>query len=154
VLFVAVLAVLAIQFSKSDARVRMHWLRAVILPNIALLLAVIPLIGWYNLRVTATRPASRIWSTCASTIRCRCSGRSRPLPPKEYSNANLRAAHQTEIDDYRRFHNCESSDDAGAASGEHIPERSVAPVSGFRFFATGGAVGAGVENARNGWCCC
>ena len=105
VLCAAVLAVLAIQFLKSDARVRLHWLRTVILPNIAVLLLAIPLIGWYNLRVTGRvtglaymehmrqyDPVPVFWPLA-------------PLPPKQYSNANLRAAHQTEIDDYRRFHN-------------------------------------------------
>jgi hypothetical protein len=74
------------------------------LPNVASLLAAIPLIGWYNLRVTGHvtglaymehmrqyDPVPVFWPLA-------------PLPSKQYSNANLRAAHQTEIDDYRRFH--------------------------------------------------
>ncbi len=105
VLCAAVLAILTIHFWKSTAHKRRRWLRTAILPNIAVLLLAIPLIGWYNLRVTGRAtglpymehmrqydPVPVFWPLA-------------PLPPKRYSSANLRAAHQTEIDDYRRFHN-------------------------------------------------
>ncbi len=104
VLCVAVLAILAIQFLKSNAIHKRSWPRTVILPNVAVLLAAIPLIAWYNMRVTGHPAGLAYFEHMRQYDAVPSFWPLAPLPPKEYGNANLRAAHQTEIEDYRRFH--------------------------------------------------
>jgi hypothetical protein len=101
----AVLAILTIQFWKSTASKKRTWLRAVILPNAAVLLVAIPLIGWYNVRVTGHPAHLAYFEYARQYDPTPVFWPLRPGPPMQYSNSNLRAAHRMETDDYERFHN-------------------------------------------------
>ena len=105
VMCVAVLAILTIQFFKSSPGEKRTWLRTVILPNTAVLLAAVPLIGWYNIRVTGRATDLAYFEYARQYDPIPIFWTLTPLPPMQYSNANLRAAHQQEIVDYQRPHN-------------------------------------------------
>ena len=105
VLCMTVLAILTIQFWKSNAIHKRTWLRTVILPNVAVLLVAIPLIGWYNLRVTGQVTGLAYFEHMRQYDPVPSFWPLGPLPPKQYRNANLRAAHRQEILDYEMFHN-------------------------------------------------
>ena len=99
VLCLAALGILLFQFLKKRADRRAIW-RAVILPNAVMLLAAMPVIGWYNQRVTGRVTDlpyfeySRQYDT-VPTLWVLPS-----YPAKEYSSANAAAAHNTERKDY------------------------------------------------------
>jgi hypothetical protein len=105
VLFVAVLTILAIQFWKSGTHEKPRWLRTVILPNVAILLVAIPVIGWYNTRVTGHPTDLAYFEYARKYDPVPVFWTLPPLPPKQDSNVNLHAVHQTEIGDYQRLHN-------------------------------------------------
>jgi hypothetical protein len=105
VLCAAVLAILTIQFCQSRASMKPKWLRTVILPNAAVLLAAIPLIGWYNMRVTGHPTDLAYFEYARQYDPTPVFWPLRPAPPVHYSNANLRAAHHMETGDYQRIHN-------------------------------------------------
>jgi len=100
VLCLATLGMLVFQFLKERAGRRAIWLRAVILPNVVVLLVAASLVGWYNQRVTGHvadlpyfeyarqyDPVPTLWVLAS-------------YPDKEYSSANAAAAHNTERKDH------------------------------------------------------
>jgi hypothetical protein len=105
VMCVAVLAILTIQFWKSAPDERLRWLRTVILPNAAVLLVAIPLIGCYNVRVTGHPTRLAYFEYARQYDPTPVFWPLKSLPPMHYSNSNLRAAHRQEILDYEMFHN-------------------------------------------------
>jgi len=101
VLCLVVLGILGFLNSSSSPGKRRIWMRSVILPNAAVLLAGALLIGWYNLRTTGSTTDTPYLEYARLYDRVSPFWVLPPKPDKEYSNANTRAAHDVEQRDYR-----------------------------------------------------
>jgi hypothetical protein len=104
VLCLVILGILAFAGSKSSPEGRRIWLRPVILPNAAVLLAGALLIGWYNPRVTGSVTDLPYFEYARKYDVVPTFWLLPPKPAKEYSSANSRAAHDIEQHDYWRVH--------------------------------------------------
>jgi hypothetical protein len=95
-----VLLALAIRWWGMERQSRMDFLRWVILPNAAVLLAAVPLAGWYNLRVTGHALELPYMFYVNHFDRSPKLWILPPLPPVEYSSASLQALHNWEVGPY------------------------------------------------------
>ncbi|MGH9645292.1 MAG: hypothetical protein ACRD4E_00625 [Bryobacteraceae bacterium] len=103
VLCLAALGILTFQFFKSGPDQRRIWLRTVILPNVAVLLAAIPLMAWYNLRTTGRLADLPYLEYSRQYDQVPTLWFLNPYGPKVYSNANSQALHNSERNDYERI---------------------------------------------------
>jgi len=103
-LCLATVGILAFQFVSRRPEERRIWLRAVILPNAAVLLVAALLIGWYNRRVTGHATDLPYFEYSRQYDLVPVLWVLDAYPPKEYSSSNTRARHLAERNDYQQLH--------------------------------------------------